>query len=143
VCYVLLSPRERTKLTAQSIECVFLGYNAEHKGYHCWDLVARQMRTSWDVVFDEARPFYPRPSSDASSVSLVDPISFLFFPDTPTSTISTSHLSESSSMSFLESSSLLPDYSMKPLVTPFYTRRTMIPSDVPFSSDDSCSLVFS
>jgi hypothetical protein len=116
VCYVLLSPCERTKLTAQSAECVFIGYNAKHKGYHYWDMVARQMRTSQDVFFDEAHPFYPRPSSDASSVSLVDPISFLFFPDTPTSTIFASHPTQSCYVPSLESS-LLSDYSMKPPVT--------------------------
>ncbi|WVZ81917.1 hypothetical protein U9M48_029243 [Paspalum notatum var. saurae] len=151
VCYVLLAPRERTKLTAQSVECVFLGYSAEHKGYRCWDPVGRRIRISRDVVFDESRTFYPRPTSDASLASLVDPLSFLFIPDiaiahrpsplVPFSTVSSTGVVPPSVVSPVESSSesssLTPDYTTKPPVTQIYTRRSALTPLEPTSDEPS------
>jgi hypothetical protein len=117
VCYVLLAPCERTKLITQSVECVFLGYNTEHKGYHCWDLVTRRMRTSRNVVFDESYPFYPRPTTDASPASLVDHLSFLFFPDALFASLHIPRSTLLSSVSSSESPPVVLDYTVKPLVT--------------------------
>jgi hypothetical protein len=117
VCYVLLAPRERTKLIVQSVKCVFLGYSAKHKGHRCYNPVTRRMRTSQNVVFDESRPFYLRPSSDASPASLVDPFSFPLFPDTAFAPLPISHSTLPPFVSSSESPPMVSDYTVKPLLT--------------------------
>jgi hypothetical protein len=139
VCYVLLAPRECTKLTAQSVECVFLGYSAEYKGYHCWDPVALRIWTSRDVVFDESRLFYLRPTTNASPASLVYPLSFLLFPEAPSTSLPIPRSTLSPSVSSSESPPVVPDYTVKPPVTQFYSRHGARLSDAPTSLDELSS----
>jgi hypothetical protein len=75
VAFVLLQPSERIKLSAQSVQCVFLCYDSERKGYHCWDPDAHRIRVSRDVTFDESRPFFSDGHSSHESVEFLDLIS--------------------------------------------------------------------
>jgi hypothetical protein len=141
VFYVLLATHERNKLTAQSVECVFLGYSAEHKWYHCWDLVAHTMRTSQDVIFDESHPFFLHPTTDVSPAFLVDHVSFLLFSDAPPTSLPIPHSTLPHFVSFSKSPPMVLDYTVKPPITQFYNRRGACLSDAPASSDELASNV--
>jgi hypothetical protein len=101
------------------------------------------MRTSWNVAFDESRPFYPRPTTDASTASLIDPLSFLFSSDAPPASLSIPRLTLPSSVSSSESHVVVPDYTVKPPMTQVYNRRGARLSDAPASSDELSSDVSS
>jgi hypothetical protein len=101
------------------------------------------MRMSRDVVFDESRPFYMHPTTDASLASLVDPLSFLFFPDAPLASLPLPRPTLPTSMYFAESSPVVSDYTVKPSVTQVYSRRGACLSDAPTSSAELSSDVSS
>jgi hypothetical protein len=66
VCFVLLQPH--TKLEPRSRLCCFLGYDIEHKGYRCYDPIAKCLCIShvtfWEHrFFSGMQSFPPNPSS--------------------------------------------------------------------------------
>jgi hypothetical protein len=71
------------------------------------------MWTSRDIVFDESHPLYPRPTTDASPASLVDPLSFLLFPNAPPASLPIPHSTLPSSVSSSKSPPVVSDYTMK------------------------------
>jgi hypothetical protein len=101
------------------------------------------MQTSRDVVFDKSRPFYPRPTTDASPISLVDPLSFLLFSDAPPASLPIPRPTLPSSVSSSESPPVVLDSTVKPLVTQFYSHSGACLSDAPASSDEYSSDVSS
>jgi hypothetical protein len=73
LCFPLLHPYNKHKLEPHSIECVFLGYALNAKGYLCLNLKTLKHVISRHVVFDESIfPFHSSSSSSTQS-SLVNP----------------------------------------------------------------------
>jgi hypothetical protein len=101
------------------------------------------MRTSWDVVFDESRPFYLRPTTDASPASLVDILSFLLFPNALLAFVPILRSTLPSSVSSSKSPPVFPKYTVKHPVTQFYNHRGARLFDAPASSDELSSDVSS
>ncbi|CAM8973909.1 unnamed protein product [Rhodiola kirilowii] len=52
-CFPHIESRPSNKLTTQSVECVFIGYSPQHKGYRCLNLKSGQVIISRHVLFDE------------------------------------------------------------------------------------------
>jgi hypothetical protein len=117
IAFVLLHPRDRTKLSTQSIRCVFLGYDSERKGYHCWDPVAHHIWVPRDVTFDESGPFFFEAHSSIESVDFLD----LVWPSSdPLPTITTTRLITSLSTTTSTSSHSPPLYLSSTSFTTFH-----------------------
>lgn len=59
VCFVHLLSFERSKLSARSARCAFLGYVSHKKGFLCDDSQVNHIRISRNVVFFEYQHFFP------------------------------------------------------------------------------------
>ena len=58
ICFPYLGNYVHNKLMPRSVECVFVGYSASHKGYRCLDRATGRVYISRHVVFtDDAFPF--------------------------------------------------------------------------------------
>ncbi|RVW25499.1 Retrovirus-related Pol polyprotein from transposon TNT 1-94 [Vitis vinifera] len=53
VAFVHLHKHQRTKLTSHALQCVFVGYALNRKGYRCYHPPTRRMYIAMDVVFHE------------------------------------------------------------------------------------------
>ena len=49
--YIYIPKDQRSKLDDKAKECIFLGYGHEEFGYGLWDLEARKLIRSRDVIF--------------------------------------------------------------------------------------------
>ncbi|CAN1221479.1 Retrovirus-related Pol polyprotein from transposon TNT 1-94 [Linum grandiflorum] len=143
-CYVLLPKKDRTKLSAKTVRCVFLGYTDHHKGYLCYDITQRRVYTDYHVVFQETS--FPYHSLGLPNISFPSSIHLPIFDYTSTrldshpspSPIPTSPASPSHTSSFTPhiiqenyfpyNSPSLPNISSSPHDSSSHSHSPLIPS---------------
>jgi hypothetical protein len=84
-CYPNTTATAPHKLSPHSTRCVFLGYSADHKGYHCLNLLTNRMIVLRHVVFDEdSFPLAASPSlTDLDFLCEFSPTVFTIVPTSP------------------------------------------------------------
>ena len=126
LCYPFIHPYNNHKLQYRSVQCTFLGYSFNHKGYLCLDSATGRVYTTPHVVFDEHK--FPLATTSPSTNDISD----MVFPPAiittsiPSPTCSSNHsappsstLPDISTSSYSTSSSeLTPDSSILPELCP-------------------------
>ena len=72
-CYAHVPDKLRTKLEDKSRKCIFLGYIKETKGYRLYDVEAKKIIVSRDVVFAE-RPHAMKEDEDPFILSPIEKV---------------------------------------------------------------------
>lgn len=78
-CFPYLGPYVSGKLSSRSLECVFLGYSPQHKGYRCLDPKTGRLYVSRHVIFNENSFPYKN-----MQVQAPGPLEFAFLPSPTT-----------------------------------------------------------
>ncbi|QHO14032.1 Retrovirus-related Pol polyprotein [Arachis hypogaea] len=90
-CFIHDLTPGKDKLTARSIQCVFLGYTRFQKGYRCYSPALNRFFVSADVTFLENTPFFSAPDITSPSITEVLPVPYLDGPPIPTKPLQVYH----------------------------------------------------
>jgi len=72
LCYPFIRPYNNHKLQYRSVQCTFLGYSSNHKGYLCLDSATGRVYITPHVVFDEHK--FPLAKSSPSTNDISDEV---------------------------------------------------------------------
>lgn len=71
LCYPYLRPYAPNKLLDRSLECVFIGYHSQYKGYLCYNIATHRLYISRHVRFEESIFPYSLHQSNTPTVSTI------------------------------------------------------------------------